>query len=335
MKKYSIKDIAELSNVSVATVSRVINNNGRFSEETRKKVLKVIEETGYKTNFSAKSLRMNKSFTIGIIVPDISNYFFADVVQKIEEILFSKGYSTIICNTSRSETKEKAYLEILQSKGVDGLIVISGAKKFAFQYFNSDKKIPYICIDREPENKKLTTFISSNHYQGAFEVTETLIQAGARHSIIIMYDRISTSSAERLKGFTDAFKKNNIVFEANRSVLVLKNNQSEVSEQIKNFLLDNDWVDGIFAINDHVALDALTAIKLLNKKSPEDIKIIGFDNIPASNYSHPTLSSVKQNTSKIAQAAVDNLLNLIDHPKDVANTVLIPVELVLRESSMT
>ena len=201
--------------------------------------------------------------------------------------------------------------------------------------FNSDKKIPYICIDREPENKKLTTFISSNHYQGAFEATETLIQAGARHSIIIMYDRISTSSAERLKGFTDAFKKNNIVFEANRSVLVLKNDQSEVSEQIKNFLLDNDWVDGIFAINDHVALDALTAIKLLNKKSPEDIKIIGFDNIPASNYSHPTLSSVKQNTSKIAQAAVDNLLNLIDHPKDVANTVLIPVELVLRESSMT
>lgn len=93
MKKYSLKDIATLSGVSIATVSRVINDNGRFSEETRQKVLKVIEETGYKMNYNAKSLRMNRSFTIGILVPDISNYFFADVVQKIEEILFDKGYS--------------------------------------------------------------------------------------------------------------------------------------------------------------------------------------------------------------------------------------------------
>lgn len=102
MKKTSIKDIAKLSGVSVATVSRVINNNGRFSEETRKKILDVIEETGYQMNFSAKSLRMNKSFSVGILVPDISNYFFSDVVQKIEEELFELGYSTIICNTGRN-----------------------------------------------------------------------------------------------------------------------------------------------------------------------------------------------------------------------------------------
>ncbi|CRH21139.1 Transcriptional regulator, LacI family (fragment) [Carnobacterium maltaromaticum] len=139
MKNYSIKDIAEIAGVSVATVSRVINDNGRFSEETRKKVLRIIEETGYKMNYSAKNLRMKKSFTIGILVPDISNSFFSEVVQQLEEILFAKGYSTIICNTSRSSEKELAYLRILEGKGIDGLIVISGAEKFEFDSSSSEK----------------------------------------------------------------------------------------------------------------------------------------------------------------------------------------------------
>ncbi|KAE9876631.1 LacI family DNA-binding transcriptional regulator, partial [Escherichia coli] len=116
MKKTSIKDIAKLSGVSVATVSRVINDNGRFSEETREKVLAVIKENNYQMNFSAKSLRMNKSFSVGILVPDISNYFFSSVVQQIEAILFDQGYSTIICNTGRNLDKEMAYLNMLESK---------------------------------------------------------------------------------------------------------------------------------------------------------------------------------------------------------------------------
>lgn len=177
MKKTSIKDIAKLSGVSVATVSRVINNNGRFSEETRKKILDVIEETGYQMNFSAKSLRMNKSFSVGILVPDISNYFFSDVVQKIEEELFELGYSTIICNTGRNIEKETAYLNMLRSKLVDGIIVISGVDEFVFHYDD----IPYICIDREPLKKEKTIVISSNHYQGAFEATESLINNGCKH----------------------------------------------------------------------------------------------------------------------------------------------------------
>ncbi|MDU6792106.1 MAG: LacI family DNA-binding transcriptional regulator, partial [Anaerococcus sp.] len=132
MKTLTIKDIAELADVSVATVSRVINNNGRFSEETRKKVLDIIEKTGYKTNYMAKSLRTNRSYTIGVIVPDISNYFFFSIVEKVEQIMFERNFTTIICNTDRSIKKEKAYLELLESKKIDGLIVISGAENFAF-----------------------------------------------------------------------------------------------------------------------------------------------------------------------------------------------------------
>jgi LacI family transcriptional regulator len=333
LKKYSLKDIATLSGVSIATVSRVINDNGRFSEETRQKVLKVIEETGYKMNYNAKSLRMNRSFTIGILVPDISNYFFADVVQKIEEILFDKGYSTIICNTARSQEKETAYLKMLEGKGVDGLIVISGAEAFDFDYAPSDKHIPYICIDREPKTRKDTIFISSNHYQGAFKATEELINSGCQHPLIAMHSRKSTSTRERFSGFKDALKKNNIVFSSKNHLLNIDPDKQNFLKLIETYLTENPKIDGIFCINDSIALETMLVLRQLNKSVPKDIKIIGFDDTPAAKYAFPPLSSVKQDTDKIAKVAVDNLLNLIQHPNETDQLLIVPVSLISRQST--
>lgn len=334
MKKVSIKDIAQLSGVSVATVSRVINNNGRFSEETRKKVLDVIEETGYQMNFSAKSLRMKKSFSIGVLVPDISNYFFSDVVQKIEEILFEKDYSTIICNTARNAEKEAAYLQMLESKMIDGLIVISGADEFGFDYSKSEKDIPYICIDREPKNNKETIFISSNHYQGAFEATEALIHSGSRQPVIAMHKRKSSSAKERFKGFKDALKKNNLVFDTKKNQLLL-DSAEDYSDTLAGFLKQVPALDGIFAINDNIAMELLLELQRAGKQIPEEVRVIGFDNTPQTKYSAPSLSSVKQNTQDIAKNAVESLLELINQPHSdkKGRAILLPVELVLRESS--
>lgn len=332
MKKVSVKDIAELSGVSVATVSRVINNNGRFSEETRKKVLKVIEETGYEMNYSAKTLRTNRSYTIGILVPDISNYFFADVVQKIEFTLFEKGYSTIICNTGRDEKKEMDYLKVLQGKGVDGLIVISGAEEFSFDYTEAKKEIPYICIDREPKDKSQTTFISSNHYQGAFEVTEQLIKLGCTQPIFAVLNRKSTSAKTRLAGFKDALNKHSFTFnEAN--VLYLDNPPAKMKEQTQTFFKNYPETNGILATNDTIALELLNILHTMNYKVPEQIKVIGFDDSPITNYSSPPLSSVQQDTSKIADTAANHLLHLIQHPNETGQTLMIPVHLILRQSS--
>ncbi|EAC3252286.1 LacI family transcriptional regulator, partial [Listeria monocytogenes] len=300
MKKTSIKDIAKLSGVSVATVSRVINDNGRFSEETREKVLAVIKETNYQMNFSAKSLRMNKSFSVGILVPDISNYFFSSVVQQIEAILFDQGYSTIICNTGRNLDKEMAYLNMLESKMVDGLIVISGADEFGFKYTNAENGIPYVCIDRQPKDKKDTIFISSNHYQGAFEATEALIHAGVKSPVIFMHSRQSSSAKERLKGFQDALKKNNIRYDPDVSKFTVDLQIHNYQKSIITFVNEVTTMDGIFAINDNIALELLNLLPTIGKKIPNDIKVIGFDDTPQCNYTVPKLSSVKQNIPKIA-----------------------------------
>lgn len=331
MTKYSIKDIAKLSNVSAATVSRVINNNGRFSEDTRKKVLDVIKNTGYQTNFSAKNLRMDKSFSIGILVPDISNFFFADVVQKIEEILFKKGYSTIICNTARDANKEQAYLKMLESKGIDGLIVISGPKAFDTDSLSSSGRIPFICIDRKPVNKANTIFIASNHYQGAFEATESLINSGCKSPLIVTHQIISPSGKERLSGFKDALHKNNILFDNKKNKIILR--PTDEMEEIKSKLITHSQTDGIFAINDTLGIKVLASLLSLGKKVPEDVKLIGFDNDPQSAYIYPSLSSVNQDTLKIAQIAVNNLIGLLNHTSKNGESFIIPVSLVLRESS--
>ncbi|MBC2360679.1 LacI family transcriptional regulator [Listeria welshimeri] len=333
MKKTSIKDIAKLSGVSVATVSRVINDNGRFSEETRQKVLAVIKETNYQMNFSAKSLRMNKSFSVGILVPDISNYFFSSVVQQMEAILFEQGYSTIICNTGRNLDKELAYLNMLESKMVDGLIVISGADEFGFNYSNTENGIPYVCIDRQPKDKKDTIFISSNHYQGAFEATEALIHAGAKSPVIFMHSRQSSSAKERLKGFQDALKKNNIQMDPELSIFTIDLQKPDYQKNIATFVQKAKKIDGIFAINDHIAIELLNFLPTIGKKIPDDIKLIGFDDTPQCNYTVPKLSSVKQNIPEIAQITVDNLISIIKNPEQQKQiTEIVPVELSLRGS---
>ncbi|MBC1249713.1 LacI family transcriptional regulator [Listeria welshimeri] len=333
MKKTSIKDIAKLSGVSVATVSRVINDNGRFSEETRQKVLAVIKETNYQMNFSAKSLRMNKSFSVGILVPDISNYFFSSVVQQMEAILFEQGYSTIICNTGRNLDKELAYLNMLESKMVDGLIVISGADEFGFNYSNAENGIPYVCIDRQPKDKKDTIFISSNHYQGAFEATEALIHAGAKSPVIFMHSKQSSSAKERLKGFQDALKKNNIQMDPEWSIFTMDLQKPDYQKNIATFVQKAKKIDGIFAINDHIAIELLNFLPTIGKKIPDDIKLIGFDDTPQCNYTVPKLSSVKQNIPEIAQITVDNLISIIKNPEQQKQiTEIVPVELSLRGS---
>lgn len=332
MSNYSIKDVARLSGVSTATVSRVINNKGKYSEETRERVLKVIDEIGYKVNSNAQSLRTKISKTIGILVPDIGNYFFADLVQNIEKNLFEKGYTTIICNTDRSIGKEDAYLKILESKNVDGLIVISGNIKKGFNFVSNSKSIPYICIDRKPKNIKDTIFISSDHFNGAKDATNHLLDTGCNHPIIIRPKQMSSSNQSRLNGFLEALKENNLEFSEKKNQLVI-NYEDSIENKLLTFLKENKSVDGIFTVNDNLAIEVLNLLLANGYEVPEDINLIGFDDINISKYTKPALSTIKQDVSKIAEETVSNILKCIDNKCIKGRTILIPTKLVTREST--
>lgn len=327
MAQYSIKDIAKLSGVSTATVSRVINNKGKYSNKTKDKVLQVIKKTGYSIDGSAQSLRTNVTHTIGILVPDIKNPFFANLVQKIEEILFKKHYSTFICNTDKSEKKEKAYLQRLENKKVDGIIVISGSGKSGFRFESTIKKIPYICIDREPKDFNDTIFVSSNHYQGALDATNYLIQHGSKHPIFI-FNKISTASNDRAQGFKDCLKQNGLNFSKSNNILLFKKDNDFIS-----LFKKHSDIDGIFASNDLLAIQIMQVLKKLRLNIPKQVQIIGFDNIPSDLYVDPTLTTIAQNTKDIAHKAVTNILASINDQGEKGSKILLPTKLIIRNST--
>ena len=327
MKQYSIKDIAKLCNVSTATVSRVINNNGRFSEKTRQRVLDVIKQTGYKIDNNARSLRTNITFTIGILVPDIKNPFFADLVQKIEELLFFENYSTIICNTDKNEKKEKAYLRMLENKKVDGIIVISGSYQHGFKFQSSLKEIPYICIDREPENFHNTVFISSNHYQGALDATNYLFQKGAESPVVVV-KKVSSSVKSRIDGFKESLKNHSLKFVKSRHELKLQSQSS-----FAKFLQKNHKTDSLFAVDDGIAIELLKYLKNLGYQVPQQIQVVGFDDVPAANLVTPKLTTIQQNTRKIAQTAVTSMMHAINKQNEKGSQFLIPTKLIIRETT--
>lgn len=330
-EQVSIKQIAEICGVSVATVSRVINDNGRFSEETRQKVLSAIKQTGYKPNKLAIGLRKNKSNIIGILVPDITNGFYSSVVKKCEQALSKNGYSSIVCNTDRSAEKEANYLQTLSEHMVDGIIIISTNP--SDHYLNVN--IPIVFIDRNPDIESKIV-ITSDHYYGALEATNYLIKTGFSPYIITTKTKAITTK-ERVRGFYDAIKQHKI--DSTDRMLTLHSTSNEFLDKntealtfIKNI---SDKKIGIFAINDNVAYITLQTALKLGKKIPDDFSIIGFDDAPISKIATPQISSIHQNTDELAEKATQLLMEKLADPDNPMNvTKTIPTNLILRNTTL-
>ncbi|BCG60462.1 LacI family DNA-binding transcriptional regulator [Paenibacillus sp. URB8-2] len=330
----SIKEIARLSGVSVATVSRVINDNGRFSNETRDKVLKIIQEHQYETNSIAKSLRMNKSQTIGVLVPDISNEFFAAVVLEIESFFFEEGYSTIICNTAKDAKKEKEYLKTLDGKMVDGLVCISGQEEVPTDILK--RKVPTVCIDRRPKMDTNVAFVESDHYEGGRLATHKLIEKGCAEIVLLTKKNNLSSVNERLKGYKDALAGAGLPVKDERIVYTdpKKSSLEAAKEAIQGLVDAGVPFDGIFATNDWLALGALLFIQETGYKVPEQVKIVGFDNNLISQYCDPPITTINQDKASLANKACRILLDMIDGvPGSIERHQIVPVSLVERKTT--
>jgi len=334
-KTISIKEIAKLADVSVATVSRVINNNGRFSEKTGKKVREIIDKYGYTTNMAAKSLRMSKSKTIGIVVPNINNEWFSEVVLDIEKFFFERNYSVFICNTSQDDDKEISYFKSLDSKLVDGIICISGREDIPADVIK--RKIPIVCIDRKPKDRSDAFYVESDHYNGGYLATKELIEKGCKDILIVSRNKTLSVNQQRLEGYKQALIDSNITLR-NELILLLDNESAnyEGTKKAVGELLDaNIKFDGVFATNDWRAYGALIALSERNIKVPKQVKIVGFDDIAISKYCYPTLSTICQDTELLCSKASNLLLDLMEnnHVASDVKHITIPVKLIQRETT--
>lgn len=328
-KKISMVDIARMADVSVATVSRILNRNGRYSPETEKRVMSFVEEYGYHINQNAKGLRTNKTLSIGVIVPDITNEFFAKIIRAIEMHIADRGYTVFVCDSNEDEQMENFHISSLIAKDVDGIIYISGKSDVKKIYENY--KIPVVYIDRRPKNAG-TLVISDNAY-GGYLATECLLQKGCKRILMLRDHRNLSPVRHRFSGYVSALRKYGVALETDLiadTVVDYTASKNKIKE-----LLDNGLVfDGVFASSDIIALGALHALHDRGVKIPETVKIVGFDGITMTEICNPSMTTVRQDTDEFGRSSVDALLKLIESGGNAAyEKFTIPVELIQRQTT--
>jgi LacI family transcriptional regulator len=331
-EKLTIKKIAELSGVSVATVSRVINQNGRFSAETEARVKQVIEENRYIPNVVAKGLRTNHTKVVGVIVPDILNYHFASLVLEIEKELFAHSYSTVICNTNESAKLEQKHIDTLVAQQVSGIIIISGT-----QYYKTNASIPIIYADRRPINPsddKNTIIIESDNEAGGYQATMKLIENGCKEVAILQALRTDYNQKARNDGYRRALKEAGREFKE-EYVINLDEVSIDAAKEMMIKLGENGIrFDGLICNTDDLAIGAMMGLKECGLKIPEDVMVTGFDDTVLASVYEPKLSSVHQFVNKMAEQATDLMLDLINQNSIEKKHIVIPVQFVERESTM-
>lgn len=324
----TIKEIAELANVSTATVSKVINGKDQYiSEATRQKILEIVEREGYIPNGIAKSLKMRKTKTIGIIMPDVMNLFFSELARGAEDAAEKRGYSVILCNTDNRESKEEKYLNILQEKMVDGIIMTAAEASMNKSVKRS--KTPMVLVDRDIELDKPVGRITVNNEEGAFMATKFLIERGCKNIGFISSEKKNKPSAERLEGYKRALKEHKLDIDEKK--IFLENFTIDSGYKGVISLLEKTKVDGIFCGNDLIAFGAIKGLKEKKVKIPEEVKIIGFDDISMSQFIDPPLTTIKQPIYQLGEEAVKMLVAIIEKQDTDMNKVL-KTELIERGS---
>lgn len=330
-KNLSIKEIAEIAGVSVATISRVINQNGGYSADTEKKVLDVIKKYNYVPNLVAKGLRTNKTPIIGIIVPDIVNEFYSKLVLQLQMLLFEAGYLTTICNTNESRELEHQHVQAMIAQNVSGLILISGSS------YNSRSEyatMPTVYIDRRPQNwDDDIIFVESDNVQGGYKATKELLDNGCRR-IVFVTDMLSESSKTyRYEGYCKALAEANIPVDPSLIMRVKNVRIEEAKQLISQSLKQGINFDGIMCTTDMLAVGAIYAVKEAGLRIPQDIKITGYDDVTASSIIDPSITTVHQHSNRMTEVVSELLIGLMEGKQPEKQSYCIPVTLVRREST--
>ena len=331
--KLTIRQIAEMAGVSITTVSQILNNKGsRFSEETRQRVLKIVNEYQYKPDFFASNLINRHSKTIGMIIPDVTDFFFSKIVEGAESYLNPLGYMLVLCNSQQKLDKELKFLEELAHRSVDG-VLLATPNMIPEEYRKNNlyqNKMPLILIDRGI-NQRDHGRIIVKEYEACYQAIQYLAKQG--HQKIGMLQEITGyyQLEERVNGYKDALKDLNLPFKKNR-VVAGELTVSGGYQACKQLLAQDDEITAIFCGNDAMAIGCYQALYELNRKVPEDISVIGFDGIALSEALTPPLTTIAQPIFEIGYTAAKFLVDAIEYSDRVIPNKVFNTKLIIRES---
>ncbi len=321
--KPTIKDVAKLANVSVSTVSRVINNKESVHESTRQIVLDAIDKLEFVPNQIARNLTSRSSQMIGVIVPHIGSAFYSDLLEGIEKKATSYGYHIIFCNTQDDLEKEATYLKVFDQYKVDGLIVASNFLRLDDLL---ELNIPTVTVDHVL-NESFPS-VTSDNIKGGELAAQELVDQGAKNVLLFRGPSFLMTTTERTMGCINIFDKHNTKYEIYDFDLIYPD-----INLIENILKNHQDLDGIICYGDNLAIATISILNKLGMKVPDDVLIIGYDNMPISKWVTPSLTTVEQDVKLMGRTAFNILYNLIkEYPIDEHNYI-VDVELVARKST--
>ncbi|MCB2292193.1 LacI family transcriptional regulator [Clostridium algoriphilum] len=329
MSKVTMKDIAEMAGVSKATVSMVMNKkDSSISNETRNRILKIAKKMSYIPNSIARSLSTKKSGTIGIILPDITNPFFSEMARAVEDEAERLDYNLMICNTDNDIHKEEKYIQLLISKLIDGIIFMSGGKSNESITLLKNNNVPFVLVDRYIEGYKDDYGVFSLNNQGIKDGIKYLYEKGMRKIVFVKGSENLEVSKQRLDGYIDAMKNYGIynekyIFEGDFNV---KGGIIATEKIIGTF----NNLDAILYSNDMMALGGMKILLRNGYKIPNDISVIGFDNIHISAVIEPELTTIAQPIYKMGEKACSILINVINGEIPTEKQVYFKTNLIVR-----
>ena len=334
-KKVSQKDIAQKVGVSTALVSYVLNNlkEGRISKVVAQKIRETAKELNYRTNQIAKSLKLNKTFTIGLIVADISNPFFSGLARIIEDEADKKNYTVIFGSSDENPQKSWKLINALVDRQVDGFIIAPAENTESNLTYLEEHDIPFVLIDRYFPGLD-TNWVALDNYKAAYAAVQHMIDGGNKRIGMVTFNTTLYNLNERKRGYLEALKDNNITFEKNWcKEIYFDHIKTSVEKAIDDLLSLSQPVDAVLFASNILAINALKYIHALGIKVPGDLAMVSFDQMDASDLFYAPLTYLKQPVQEMGEMATKILLEHIEKVKEIQQ-VKMEATLVIRESTL-
>lgn len=327
----TIRDVAESAGVSIATVSHVINGTRPVAESTQATVRASMVALGYRPNAVARSLRRQATTTIGMIVPDSANPFFAEMARSIEDHSFTEGYSVILCNTEGSLEREQQYADVLVENMVAGIVFVAVGPSTRLVGDLQRRGVPIVLVDREVPGVDVDT-VETDHHGGGQLATQHLINLGHRRIACINGGTGATSSTQRLSGYVDTLASNGITVDP--SLIRTGDYQFESGRDACRELLElPEPPTGVFACNDLMAVGCISAATAGGLSVPGDLSVVGFDDVRLASFANPPLTTISQPKHEIAAKVVELLIARMKSPTTEPQLVTFGVEMRERGST--
>jgi LacI family transcriptional regulator len=329
--KVTIVEVARKGGVSLGTVSRVINNDIHVAPETRERISKVMQEMGYVANRQARSLRGSKTNVIGVLVPDLGTGYIGEIMRGIDAELALEQLDLMLFTTHRTASKEASYVTNMGKGMVDGLLLVLPRSPADYVETLTRRNLPFVLIDHQGTGQNCPAVGASN-WQGAYNATEYLVKLGHTRIGFITGSMDLGAASDRLAGYESALRINHISKDPQLIYIGTFFQPDGYAGACALMDIENP-PSAIFASNDVMAMGAMDAVRSRGLRVPEDISILGFDDIPQAELVRPALTTVRQPLEQMGQVATQMLLDLLKNPEKEISRIELPTELIVRGST--